>query len=1222
MNAIHSSILLCAITAGSTCFNTTFAATTSTPTPTSNIWQGDTSDDFFDATNWELGIPGSPHADLPKTNIPTYFGPYNVLDPVTGNPTGVFAFPAGPALIDINDFTSTSTFTMAAYDGLNQLTISGGATLTATGTVGAATNNGYVPTGAIQKAHLILDNGNIDGTWSFTDNSKVTIKSGTITRQSTWNGRIGQFVVDNFATFQNTAGTLNLSKETINNGTISFDATNPATQTYNIAIDNGNETFLTGSGRLRLLGSNHRILGSGTNFSTINNASSHSIQGNGTIRSLVLNNNGELDAIHSSSGNTLLLDGIILNLNAGSNTNVSTFATLEFKNSTINNNDSISIRQNANVRFTGTNTANDVRFTQDGNVDVDGTTTFNNLSLAEDITLSHNTSSVSLNGNIINSGLITFQTGTTTRSLNVDSNPANTTRFLGNGILEFNDTSQRIIGSGTNFSIVENGTGHTIRGNGNIQQITLNNAGTIQASGGNLHLNNIIFNHQGGNITVDNGSSLQLSHMTFNNAPSIQTNQTGIIYASGGTYNDVNFQGTGNVELHNSITTFNNLTTTANVTHNTAAANLRGTIKNNATMSFLNDATTRTFQVDGNGANTTDFIGNGTLQFHQNNHRLLGSGQTFSFVNNGADHTMQGNGTIQSLTLDNAGTIRAENGTLLINAVVLNHVDHGGGGGGGRIIVDNAATLDLTSTTLNNTPTIETNQTGIVNITGSTLNDNSNITGTGTVNLNSTASTFNSLTTTANITHNTAAANLRGTIKNNGLISFTNDATTRTFQVDGNAANTTDFSGNGTLQFLQNNHRLLGSGQTFSFVNNNANHTFAGNGTIQSLTLNNAGNIHAQNGTLLMNAIVLNHQTGGAVTIDNGSTLHINSSTTNSGPIIQTNQTGIVQVTGTTLNNTLFLGDGTTNLTGTASTLNAIENRANLVHSTTSANLRGTIKNRGTITYLDDTTTRIFQVDGNANNTTTFSGSGELLFEAAPNRLAGSGKTFSFVENTNGHSIRGSGTIQNLTLTNTGNIHAQNGTLNFSNSDLIHQSGTVTADTGATLQFTGSSTLTATGGTISGGGVIQGIVINNGASLNPGNSPGLLTIHGNYTHGTNAELVIEIVSDQNNAKGRGYDTLSITGNTDITGDLRVVLNNDQIITQGTTFQILSASSITGTFGSLLLPNGGPANPYFSITYNPNSILLTALTDIPVPEPASLLLLSAASILITRRRRAA
>ena len=106
------------------------------------------------------------------------------------------------------------------------------------------------------------------------------------------------------------------------------------------------------------------------------------------------------------------------------------------------------------------------------------------------------------------------------------------------------------------------------------------------------------------------------------------------------------------------------------------------------------------------------------------------------------------------------------------------------------------------------------------------------------------------------------------------------------------------------------------------------------------------------------------------------------------------------------------------------------------------------------------------------------------------------------------------------------------------------------------------------GGTISGSGTIGGSVSNSAGTTAPGNSPGILTIDGDYTQGAAGTLAIEI---QGTTPGDQYDRLIVNGQANLAGTLDVSLT-DFTPSNGDTFDILDFSSVSGNFDTLNLPN--------------------------------------------------
>ena len=139
----------------------------------------------------------------------------------------------------------------------------------------------------------------------------------------------------------------------------------------------------------------------------------------------------------------------------------------------------------------------------------------------------------------------------------------------------------------------------------------------------------------------------------------------------------------------------------------------------------------------------------------------------------------------------------------------------------------------------------------------------------------------------------------------------------------------------------------------------------------------------------------------------------------------------------------------------------------------------------------------------------------------------------------------------------------------------IFQSGTVTIDTGSMMAVgsgafgPGGSLRVSDGGILSGYGRVQGDVIEaSGGKIYPGNSPGVLTIEGNYEQDEGSTYSAEIGGT---AAGE-FDQINVTGAAALGGGLSVQLVNGFTPTVGQTFRLLKAGSISGAFTSISQPS--------------------------------------------------
>jgi len=99
---------------------------------------------------------------------------------------------------------------------------------------------------------------------------------------------------------------------------------------------------------------------------------------------------------------------------------------------------------------------------------------------------------------------------------------------------------------------------------------------------------------------------------------------------------------------------------------------------------------------------------------------------------------------------------------------------------------------------------------------------------------------------------------------------------------------------------------------------------------------------------------------------------------------------------------------------------------------------------------------------------------------------------------------------------------------------------------------------------LAGSGIFTGDVLNSG-TVSPGNSPGILTINGNFTQTSSGALVIEVASADT------FDQLIVSGLATLGGALVVTPYEGYVLQYGQSFQFLQAGSIEGTFDNIELP---------------------------------------------------
>jgi len=151
-------------------------------------------------------------------------------------------------------------------------------------------------------------------------------------------------------------------------------------------------------------------------------------------------------------------------------------------------------------------------------------------------------------------------------------------------------------------------------------------------------------------------------------------------------------------------------------------------------------------------------------------------------------------------------------------------------------------------------------------------------------------------------------------------------------------------------------------------------------------------------------------------------------------------------------------------------------------------------------------------------------------------------------------------------------------------------------------------------GRLNGDGLITASSVFNAGTVAPGNSPGLLTIAGDYTQEASGILEIEI----SGILSGEYDVLSVFGNTEIEGVVEFHFLDGYVPALGDSFEFLVASGTIGlsqaTFSSVGLPSGYR----FAINSASNGLSM-AVTTVPEPSSTVLACLTVLTIIFPRWR---
>jgi hypothetical protein len=261
------------------------------------------------------------------------------------------------------------------------------------------------------------------------------------------------------------------------------------------------------------------------------------------------------------------------------------------------------------------------------------------------------------------------------------------------------------------------------------------------------------------------------------------------------------------------------------------------------------------------------------------------------------------------------------------------------------------------------------------------------------------------------------------------------------------------------------------------------------------------------------------------------------------------------------------------------------------------------------------------------------------MSNAAPNRIYAANSA-DRLTNAPGHTIRGSGQIGVglMALTNQGTIEASasagmmidTNVGGFDNQGLLHvsggtmtigagtltTSGTVIVDAGRLLNRssgtwvqTGGGVLAngelqvvansylLQGGTLGGSGLVDSNVTNSGGAIAPGNSPGTLTIEGNYIQQVGGTLAIEITGV---TSGTQNDLLTILGTASLNGTISITRPTAFLPAIGQSFTILTTTgtnTLTGTFSAISSPD------FWHVVYLNNAAVIVFDGEGPPPCPA-------------------
>lgn len=1072
--------------------------------------------------------------------------------------------------VTISDLTLGSTATLQSAAN-NSLTIAGNGTLTNNGTISFSTSGSNL---TLDSGSTLINNGTLDllssgetlsVTGATTNSGSMLIQGGgtaTFTGNFTNSGSLdtgfvgGKNVLTVTGTFTNSA-----------TGSVGLFASG----------DVLNVNALSNSGALTIYsGATLNITAGGQGLTDVAQGSSLTVNGTLDVKngSTFTNGLGNLTSVEGqlnlNNGQTTAIapNGGTLTIAGGGNVNISDGAK---SNTTVTISGSVSNSGGLTTGFSGgTNT-----------ISITGTLTNNSggsLTIYGGAGNGSGSDSVSI-GTLNNCGTVSLMgTGSTLTITGTGTLTNSGTLNLTQGALKFSGLSATLTGGGTltlgNSSGTQTGSiqvgssnngtftnsDNTITGYGNLGSgtLTLVNQGTINANGNVSLARGITLQPGGGGMTntgvmeATNQGTLVLQG-TFNNtggtiqalgeaggtiAPTVQLISGTVI--NGGTLNTTTMgANAGLIENTTGSVTLNgvaNLGTYADTAGATTI--LEGTIANSGSITLSGSTLSL--------GNSVTLNGKGTVVLSNSATNLITAASTGLTLTNA--NTIEGAGTIQNMGIVNTGTISANQSGLLIllpSAAGLN----------------NKGTLSVST---GDTMQIGTAAGGaLVNFAGTTLTGGTYAVS-GTLQFGATGTSI--VSDAANISLTGTGARMIDFAGENVLAGLASITQAGSFTIGGGANFTTagNFTNSGKLTVNSGSTlNVTGSLSNFNSANNTLNGgtytvggklEFAGANVVTdaaNLTINGTGEILDSNsgGNGLANLAII--ATSGSFTLGNRANFTTAGNFTDNGKLTINSGTA------------LTVGKNLTNFDSATNTLTS-----------------GTYTIGGTLKFTGA------NIVNNAANL-TISGSSAQILNGTSNGLA------NFANNTGAFTLTGNGSLTtgSSSFSNSGTLSVMAGsTLTVGGGNSYNQSaGTSTVD--GTLGAAWG--INVTGGTVQGAGKLSGNVKVGGSgtapTLNVGDSgkAGLLAITGSYTQLSGASMSVFIGGT---GVGTQYSQLQVSSSATLAGTISVALASGFTPTIGSSFTVLTATSIAGTFSNSTIAING--SEHFNVSYTATGVVLT------------------------------
>ncbi len=236
----------------------------------------------------------------------------------------------------------------------------------------------------------------------------------------------------------------------------------------------------------------------------------------------------------------------------------------------------------------------------------------------------------------------------------------------------------------------------------------------------------------------------------------------------------------------------------------------------------------------------------------------------------------------------------------------------------------------------------------------------------------------------------------------------------------------------------------------------------------------------------------------------------------------------------------------------------------------------------GSITGGTGVTPGLFLIGPNSNVTATSDGAGNAALIASNIELGGVTRTFTVNDGSGAVDLEVTGVIQDGSLTKEGDgllhLTADNtylGDTTINAGELVLDGSIASGETTVNLN-----------GILSGIGTVGGNLTNNG-TVSPGDSPGTLTVNGNYTQTSTGNLIVEIQSLAT------HDLLAGGGAANLDGTLKIVkLANFSVVAGDKIIFLTAAGGVNGEFATVITdfgPTGTLVTP--EVVYEANDVAL-------------------------------